>query len=58
MPANSVKPTSRGNSKPACSVGRYSLATRSRKALLMTLTEESAMAAAPIIGDSSKPKAG
>ena len=34
------------------------LASRSRKALPMTLTEESAMAAAAIMGDSSSPKTG
>ncbi len=37
---------------------RYSLVLRSRSALLTTLTDESDIAAAPIIGDSRMPKLG
>ena len=37
---------------------RYSRVVRSRSALPMTLTDESAIAAAAIIGDSSNPKVG
>lgn len=36
----------------------YSCLTRSRRQLVMTLTEDSAMAAAAIMGDISHPKAG
>jgi hypothetical protein len=36
----------------------YGFRVRSRRALLITLTEDKAMAAAATIGDSSHPKAG
>src|SRR5208337_2385853 len=39
-------------------MGQRRLAVRKRSALLMTLTDDSAMAAAAIIGDSSRPKTG
>ena len=38
--------------------GDYSFTRRSRSALLTTLTDDSAMAAAAMIGDSRMPKAG
>ena len=40
------------------SINRYKRVTLKRSALLMTLTEDSAMAAAAIIGDSNNPNAG
>lgn len=43
---------------PASREHAYSLTAFSRAALVMTLTDESAMAAAAIIGDSSQPNAG
>ena len=39
-------------------INSYTLTFRSRSALPMTLTDDSAMAAAAIIGDSRMPKAG
>src|SRR5208283_1231500 len=39
-------------------LGQRSLAVRKRSALTMTLTEDSDMAAAAMIGDSSRPNAG
>ena len=39
-------------------INSYTLAFRSRSALPMTLTDDSAMAAAAIIGDSKMPNAG
>ena len=49
----------KGAAAPFSVCGRAQiLADRKRNALAMTLTEDSAMAAAAMIGDSSQPKAG
>jgi hypothetical protein len=57
MPAVGFSPTA---SRPQCLFGAapHMLWVRRRRALPMTLTEESAIAAAAIIGDSNQPKAG
>jgi hypothetical protein len=58
-PGSSLRQFDRGSFSSFSSSGAYSrLALRKRSELAMTLTDESAMAAAATTGDSNKPKNG